>query len=123
MTRRILLVEDCRDDAELTAIALADAGLDVRCDCVDNEPALERALRQARPDMVISDLSLPGFSAVRALQLVRTLAPDVPFVVLSGIVPDGHEIFGQPQPPEARGEKDALPALAGVVRELLPPAD
>ena len=119
MARRILLVEDCRDDAELTAIALADAGLDVCCDCVDSEASLDHALRTTTPDLVISDLNLPGFDVARALAMVRALAPGVPFMVLSGMVPDNHGVFAEPAPPEARAEKDAPAVMVDLVRTLL----
>ena len=83
-TLRLLLVEDSADDAELTQIELAEAGLDVACRRVEDAAGLREALRAFAPDVVLSDLNLPGFSGEAALALVRELAPGVPFVFFSG---------------------------------------
>lgn len=81
---RILLVEDSADDAELLAIELADAGIEAEWQRVDREAALATVLAEGGFDLVVSDLSLPGFDGVEALQRVRAAAPGLPFVFCSG---------------------------------------
>ena len=83
-TLRLVLVEDSADDADLTLIELADAGLDVACRRVEDEAGLREALQAFVPDVVVSDLNLPGFAREQALALVRQLAPGVPFVFFTG---------------------------------------
>jgi signal transduction histidine kinase len=83
---RVLFVEDLAEDAELLQIQLEDAGLVADFLRVDDEPALRRALAEFRPDIVLSDLSMPGFSGHDALRVVRERAPDLPFIFVSGTI-------------------------------------
>ncbi|TQT99909.1 hybrid sensor histidine kinase/response regulator, partial [Xanthomonas perforans] len=68
---KILLVEDSPEDAELLSDQLLEAGLDAAFERVDSEPSLRAALDDFQPDIVLSDLSMPGFSGHQALRLVR----------------------------------------------------
>lgn len=81
---RILLVEDSSEDAELTSGQLLEAGLEAEFQRVDSEAGLRRALQEFDPDLVLSDLSMPGFSGYDALRAVRALEPPVPFIFVSG---------------------------------------
>lgn len=80
----ILLIEDSADDAELLAIELAEAGIDTTWVRVDRESTLRTALAAGGYDLVVSDLSLPGFDGVEALRLVHAALPGVPFMFCSG---------------------------------------
>ena len=116
---RILLVDDSDDDAELVAIELAQAGIDADLRCVDSEVLLLDALATFAPQLVLSDMRMPGFSGLRAIELVRAHSPGAWFVFLSG---DGGETpqvdAGQPAP-DARLSKDDLDRLPALVRGLL----
>ena len=83
---RVLFVEDSPEDAELLQMQLEEAGLDADFACVDDEPALRRALESFRPDIVLSDLSMPGFSGHDALRIVRAHAASLPFIFVSGTI-------------------------------------
>ncbi len=87
---RILLIEDSAEDAELTCIELVDAGLEVECIRVESESAMQGALGEFTPQLVLSDLGLPGFSASRALQIVRSQTPRARFVIFSGTAQCDH---------------------------------
>lgn len=80
---KVLLVEDSREDAELALVELDDDGLVHEARVVDEEAAFLDALREFKPDIVLSDLSLPGFSGQRALELLRQRDPDLPFIYVS----------------------------------------
>jgi diguanylate cyclase (GGDEF)-like protein/PAS domain S-box-containing protein len=84
---RVILVEDSMDDAELVVAALRGAGLDPDVTRVDTEAAFRMAMA-THPDVVISDLRLPAFDGHRALLVRRELAPEVPFILVSGAVDD-----------------------------------
>ncbi|MGH8054612.1 MAG: response regulator [Stenotrophomonas sp.] len=81
---RILLVEDSPEDAELIADQLLESGLQASFSCVDNEAQMYEALSEQMPDIVLSDLSMPGFSGYQALRILREMYPRVPFIFVSG---------------------------------------
>lgn len=85
-TVRLLLVEDSPLDAELVLDELRDDGLALDFRVVEAEPDLVAALQDFRPQIVLSDLSLPAFSGHRALDLVLELAPTTPFIFVSGTI-------------------------------------
>ncbi|HEX7088873.1 MAG TPA: response regulator transcription factor [Longimicrobiales bacterium] len=80
---RILVVEDERDIAALVAYHLTREGYRVRT-ADDGAEAIEEVSRE-RPDLVILDLMLPGFSGYDVLAELRrhTATADVPVVVLT----------------------------------------
>ena len=114
---RVLLVEDSRDDAELIEITLREAGLEVECQRAWSEAGVREALERFAPQVVLSDLNLPGFSAHEALALVRGHDPQLPFVLLSGLPADALPDSGTAG--DAVLSKDELDGLPGVVRRLL----
>ncbi|HBK46143.1 MAG TPA: hybrid sensor histidine kinase/response regulator [Xanthomonadaceae bacterium] len=83
-TLRILLVEDSPEDAELLADQLLEAGLEAEFERVDSEQSLRAALEVFCPDIVLSDLSMPGFSGYQALRVVRASDANLPFIFVSG---------------------------------------
>lgn len=84
----VLIVEDSESDAQLIVRHLAQCGFDLVDERVDSAGAMRAALA-ARPwDVVISDFSLPGFGAGEALTCLKAADPDVPFIVVSGVIID-----------------------------------
>ncbi|WP_313347658.1 ATP-binding protein [Stenotrophomonas sp.] len=83
---RILLVEDSPEDAELMCEQMLEAGLDASFERVETSAELREALLRFAPDIVLSDLSMPGFSGNLALEIVRGWHPDVPFIFVSGTI-------------------------------------
>ncbi|MGV8960781.1 MAG: response regulator [Stenotrophomonas sp.] len=83
---RILLVEDSPEDAELLCDQILEAGLEASFERVDQGEAMSAALMRAAPDIVLSDLSMPGFSGYEALRILRELHPKVPFIFVSGTI-------------------------------------
>ena len=82
---RLLLIEDSEDDCLLLLRELKRAGWVVVHDRVDTIPALERAMA-SRWDAIVSDYSLPTFSAPDALAVVRARTAETPFIIVSGTV-------------------------------------
>jgi diguanylate cyclase (GGDEF)-like protein len=83
---QLVVVEDSVIDAELVARHLAKAGLDVVMHRVQTESELVSALHEKRPDLILSDFSLPQFSGLRALDVARANAPETPFIYVSGTI-------------------------------------
>ena len=91
-TVRVLLTEDVAADAELEVRELKRAGLRFTHRVVDREESFERALREFAPDVILSDFSMPGFDGMAALAMARELAPDTPFVFVSGTIGEEYAI-------------------------------
>ncbi len=81
---RVLLLEDAPADAELALVALADAGFECQAEVADGREAFERLFGPERHDLVIADYSLPGYTGLDALELVRRQDALLPFILLSG---------------------------------------
>jgi PAS domain S-box-containing protein len=80
---QVLIVEDHNADAQLMVFELERAGFDVVWQRVDTEAAYLAGLRPTL-DIILSDYSLPGFDAPRALELVQSCQLDIPFIVVTG---------------------------------------
>jgi PAS domain S-box-containing protein/diguanylate cyclase (GGDEF)-like protein len=83
---RLVLVEDVDTDAELLRWHLARGGLDVRMHRVQTEPEFRAALRSVKPDIIVSDFSLPQFDGLHALAIAVEETPDTPFLFVSGTI-------------------------------------
>lgn len=81
---RVLIVEDAEDDALLLVRSLQRAGYDLAYQQVDTGEAMAAALAEREWDIVISDYSMPHFSALAALEILKQSGFDIPFIVLSG---------------------------------------
>ena len=85
---RILMIEDEAWEAELAKRHLAQAGMSCTITVVDTQRAFEQQLTLFRPDVILSDFSVPGFSGESALKLAVQQQPRVPFIFYSGILGD-----------------------------------
>jgi CheY-like chemotaxis protein len=81
---QLLMVEDSAADAELMARELAKAGLVVNIHRVQTEDDFVSALQNRKPDLILSDFSLPRFDGLRAFDLAVVHAPETPFIYVSG---------------------------------------
>jgi two-component system cell cycle sensor histidine kinase/response regulator CckA len=83
---RALLVEDSPTDAKLVLNALGAMGRPVEHERVQDAPSLRAALERRTWDVVLSDWSMPGFSAMGALRVLKKSGLDLPFIIVSGTV-------------------------------------
>ena len=81
---RLLLVEDSAADAELILAELRRDGLAFTMQRVQTEAALRQALHEFVPDVVLSDHSLPGFSARDVLRVMDVEQPHIPIIIITG---------------------------------------
>jgi len=84
--RRILIVDDSADDAELTVRVLRRGGCELTYERVDTPEAMRAALERGNWDLVIADYSMPRFDGIAALRLLQERELDLPFILVSGTV-------------------------------------
>jgi DNA-binding NtrC family response regulator len=85
---RILIVEDEAWDAEVAQRLLGSAGLSLVTVVVDTRTSFVEQLAAFRPDLILSDFHLPGFSGAEALKIAQEHDPDIPFIIWSGVLGD-----------------------------------
>ena len=83
---RVLVVDDSQDDALLLMRELQREHYEPVWQRVDTSEALAAALTAHDWDLVICDYVMPRFSGPAALRLVRTRAPNLPVIMVSGQV-------------------------------------
>jgi DNA-binding NtrC family response regulator len=85
---RILILEDEAWDAALAQRLLTGAGLQLTAVVVDTKALFIEQLAAFRPEVILSDYHLPGFSGREALKISQEIDPDVPFIIWSGVLGD-----------------------------------
>lgn len=83
---KILILEDRPEDCELVQRVLSQEGIAFVMHRADTEKDMLKELRHFKPDIIISDYVMPGFNALKALDIVLKAAPETPFIVVSGTV-------------------------------------
>src|SRR3954471_23657453 len=83
---RILILEDVPMDAELVEYELERARIPFVAHRVDSRDSFLRSLEEFRPDIILSDYTLPRFDGMTALSLAREQLPTVPFLIVTGSV-------------------------------------
>jgi PAS domain S-box-containing protein len=89
---RILILEHDSNDLELLKYELVKTGLSYTTFEVSTEKAFEKAVIEFSPDVILSDFSLPTFNGTKAFKIRQELAPDVPFIFVSGHIGEEHSI-------------------------------
>lgn len=80
----ILFIEDESMLREAVVTILRDKGYDVIC-AVDGPAGIETySNHRDTIDIVVSDIGLPGLSGTQVFERIKTLNPDVPYILASG---------------------------------------
>jgi PAS domain S-box-containing protein len=99
----VLIVEDSPNDAELILLEIKRGGYVVHSERVETKADMQSALSRQPWDIILSDYSMPRFSAMVALETLKASGLDIPFLVISGTV----------------GEETAVAALKGGAHDFL----
>lgn len=84
----ILILEDVPSDAELMQHEMRKAGVKFIAKRVDRRADFMAALETFRPDVLLADCRLPDFSGAEALAHVRQHHPEIPVVMVAGLLGD-----------------------------------
>jgi len=91
---RLIIIEETQNDAEAIANVLRNAGQAVRFMYVDNQEALDQALDQQRPDIVICSLGMDALGLEQLNAVLSARSMNIPVIAI------GHEA-NEPQVIEA----------------------
>ena len=83
---RVLLIEDNEGDADLVREGLdGESSVHFHVDWATTLEAGRERLAQGKTDLVLLDLSLPDSHGMDTFRTIRSLAPQLPVVILTGL--------------------------------------
>lgn len=116
---RVLVVDDDDGVREAVRDYLTDCGADVAS--VRSAAAAVLMVTEAPPDVLISDVAMPGHDGFWLIRAVRALpverGGDVPAIALTGRL-DSHDALLSAGFTEVRGKPPDMPELAGLIAGL-----
>src|SRR6185295_19655072 len=116
---RLLVVEDSEDDHALLLRELRRNGYAPMSHRVETAEAMEAALSKNEWDLIVSDYSLPQFSAPDALELMKRKGHDLPFIIMSGAIGEDRAVAALKAGAHDFIQKGAMPRLVPAIeREL-----
>ena len=115
----VLIVDDSATDAQLVARELLRTGRPIDFERVETAATMRAALERRSWDVVISDSSMPKFSARGALELLKEMQVDCPFIIVSGTIGEDVAVDAMRAGAHDYVLKDKLARLAPAVeREI-----
>jgi pentatricopeptide repeat protein len=115
---RVLLLEDRVEDAEQLLHELRRSGYEPSWERLETEAEYVARL-QSPPDIILADYRMPQLGAPRALELLRALNLDIPFIVVSGSIGEDVAVAIVRQGATDYLLKDRLKRLGSAVRHAL----
>lgn len=98
---------------------LSRAGYELISDRVDTAEAMKAALKTREWDVILCDYSMPHFNALQALELMKEIKLDIPFIIISGTIGEAAAVEGMRAGAHDYLMKDGLIRLVPAIeREL-----
>ena len=116
----VLVIEDSEDDTLLLLRELRRGGYDPVHERVQSAKEMEEALAREAWDLVVSDHSMPAFSSLAALEMLRESGfVDVPFIIVSGQIGEAAAVEAMKAGAQDYIMKDNMARLVSAIsREL-----
>ena len=102
---------------------LQQAGMACQWRRVEREHEFRRALADWRPDVILSDFTLPQFDGLAALAVAVSVAPEIPFIFLSGTIGEERAIEALKRGATDYVIKDRPTRLVPAIRQALDRAE
>ena len=118
-TLNILLLEDIGADAELVERELKRAKLCFAMRRVETREDFLRELAGSLPDIILADYSMPHFSALEALELLKEQQSDLPLILVTGSNSEEVAVHCMQQGAEDYILKSSLKRLPSAVQRTL----
>jgi PAS domain S-box-containing protein len=118
-TIKILHLEDVDTDAELVARLLRKSNIDCEVKIVNTKTQYKNALQDFRPEIILSDHTLPAFNSMEALEILRGSGLNIPFILVTGAVSEEFGVMAIKKGVDDYILKDRLHRLPIAVRSTL----
>jgi DNA-binding NtrC family response regulator len=89
---KILILEDNQDDAFLLQRELKKGGFHFISEIVKTRKDFEIAIEKLKPDLILSDYSLPSMDGITAFNIKQKISPDIPFIIVSGTIGEENSV-------------------------------
>jgi two-component system, cell cycle sensor histidine kinase and response regulator CckA len=122
-TFRILHLEDCREDCELVRHLLVNDGINCEIVQCDNREKFLQSLEKKDFDLIFADCTVPQFNGHHALEVARRLAPEIPFIFVSGTIEEDSAIEALHRGATDYVLKNRLSRLVPAVRRAIAEAE
>jgi signal transduction histidine kinase len=116
---KILHLEDLAADAEMVDRVLRKAQFRFEKKVVIDKPDFVRALRDFKPDIILSDHSLPAFNSLEALRITKEEGIAVPFILVTATVSEEYAVSVIKEGASDYILKDRLERLPNAVQNAL----
>jgi len=116
---RVLHVEDSEQDVKLLTRSLMRAGYELLSTRVETAASMRSALTTQVWDVILCDYSMPQFSALSALALVKEMKLDIPVIIISGTVGEAVAVEAMRAGANDYLMKDNLLRLAPTIERVL----
>ena len=80
------MLEDNQLDVKLIKQEMIEHEIDFTSKLVETEKDFIEAIYNFKPDLILSDYSLPQFTGFEALKIVKKLIPDIPVIIVTGFL-------------------------------------
>ncbi len=81
---KVLILEDNAFDAEIIVRALKRAEFNFQFETTDNETNFLNKLNNFKPDIILSDYSLPSFTGLHAIEIIKNQLIYIPLIIITG---------------------------------------
>lgn len=116
---KILLLEDMEDDVGLITRSIIKGGIPFESKRVDTREEFVDSIRNYRPDVILSDHSLPQFNSIEALKICRRVGLPVPFILVTGTVSEEFAVSCLKQGADDYVLKSNLTRLSSAIQNAL----
>ena len=118
-TLRVLLLEDNPLDSELTLQELRNGGFNVFADVATNAEEFTRRVKTNQYHIVLADYTLPQWTGMEGLQVLRGQALDIPLILVTGSLGEEKAVECLKQGATDYVLKDRICRLSLAVRRAL----
>ncbi|MGM0567197.1 MAG: PAS domain S-box protein [Bacteroidota bacterium] len=115
----ILIAEDVPTDAEIAQREIKRENILFDALVVDKESDFKQALDEFKPDIIISDYSMPSFDGISALTITRNHHAYIPFIMLTGSINEETAVTCMKAGADDYVLKEKITRLPFAVKEVL----